>query len=51
MIVKHKPDLAGTARVVETPEYQTTRFLLREDGVGLTLTDIVIRAGSDAVYH
>ena len=50
MIIRHKEDLRGTARAVETGAWSTTRFLLREDGVGLTLTDVTVRQGSDAVY-
>lgn len=51
MIVLHKADLKGTGRSLKTPEYETTRFLLREDGVGLTLTDITLKAGVDVVYE
>ncbi|MFO0997055.1 MAG: ectoine synthase [Alphaproteobacteria bacterium] len=51
IIVKHKDELRGTSRAVETKEYATTRFLLREDGVGMTVTDVTLKAGIDATIQ
>lgn len=45
-----KKDLAGSARKVRNPLYETTRFLLASDGLGVTVTDIVIQPGPEAVY-
>jgi L-ectoine synthase len=50
MVVKHKHELAGTSRAMGTDKWQTTRLLLREDGVGLTVTDVTLGAGSEAIY-
>ena len=50
MILRHKGDLEGTTSAVQTDDWSTVRFLLREDGAGLTVTDGRIREGSDAVY-
>jgi len=30
--------------------FSTTRFLLREDGAGLTLTDVTLKGGSSTVF-
>ena len=51
MITKHRDDLQGTKNVVKTDAYTSTRFLLREDNIGLTLTDIYLHPQIDAVYH
>jgi L-ectoine synthase len=51
MIIKHKDNLQNTKNVVTTKAYTSTRFLLREDGVGLTLTDIYLHPEIDAIYH
>lgn len=48
--VIRKSDLAGTSRHVTTHAYETTRFLLREDDAGVTLTDIVIAPGVEETY-
>ena len=50
MLVRHKAALEGTAREVETDLWRTVRFLLREDGYGVTLTDVTIKPGPPAVY-
>jgi L-ectoine synthase len=51
MIVKHKAELQGTERALQTEDFSTTRFLLREDGVGLTMTDVTYHASVDATYR
>lgn len=45
-----KADLAGTARHVRNDAYETTRFLLASDGIGVTVTDIVLAPGVEATY-
>lgn len=45
-----KLELHGTARHVTNAAYETHRFLLAEDGVGVTVTDIMLRPGVDQVY-
>lgn len=51
MLIKHKDNLQGTKNVVKTAAYTSTRFLLREDNIGLTMTDIYLNPGIDAIYH
>ncbi len=46
----HKSELAGTARHVRNDTYETYRFLLSADGVGVTITDIVLVPGIEATY-
>lgn len=50
MIVHRKQELQGSSRAVTTSAWSTVRLLLAEDGAGFTLTDVVIHAGSSAVY-
>jgi L-ectoine synthase len=51
MITKHKDNLKSTKNQVTTNAYTSTRFLLKEDGLGLTLTDIYLNPEIDAIYH
>ncbi|MBN3950373.1 MAG: ectoine synthase [Nostoc sp. NMS7] len=51
MLIKHKHELQNTSRAIQTKDWSTIRFLLEEDGVGITVTDVNIHEGSDAVYH
>ena len=48
--IVRKADLAGTPRHVRTDAYETFRFLLASDGLGITVTDIVLKPGVEAVY-
>jgi L-ectoine synthase len=50
MVIKHKHQLLGTSRAIQTDHWSTVRLLLAEDGVGITVTDVVLGPGSDAVY-
>ncbi|MEM6380235.1 MAG: ectoine synthase [Bacteroidota bacterium] len=50
IIVKHKSDLLNTERAVETDDYSTVRLLLKKDGAGLTVTDVMIKGQSDSIY-
>jgi L-ectoine synthase len=45
-----KHELAGTKHHVRNETYETFRFLLAEDGVDVTVTDIVIHPGIEATY-
>ncbi len=46
MIVKSLSEIAGTSREVTAENWQSRRLLLREDGMGFSLHDTVIRAGT-----
>ncbi len=45
-----KQDLQGTGRHVRHDAYETFRFLLAADGLGVTVTDIVLEPGIEATY-
>lgn len=45
-----KSSLDCPPRHVRNPIYETHRFLLEEDGLGLTLTDITLLPGIEQVY-
>lgn len=45
-----KPALIGTKRHLRNDVYETCRFLLAEDGLGLTVTDITLAPGVEATY-
>jgi L-ectoine synthase len=45
-----KSELAGTARHVRNDTYETTRFLMQRDGLGVTITDILLAPGIAADY-
>ncbi len=49
MIVKHLQDLLDTEHDVRGPVWASRRFLLAQDGVGFTLTETSVDAGSDQV--
>ncbi|MCG8422528.1 MAG: ectoine synthase [Proteobacteria bacterium] len=51
MIVRRLSDLIGTERDVAWGNGQSRRFLTLEDGMGYTLTDTVIRAGSESLLE
>jgi L-ectoine synthase len=46
MIVRRKKDLLGSEREVDTPHWVSRRLLLRKDGMGFSLHDTTIRAGT-----
>ncbi|PTX58456.1 ectoine synthase [Melghirimyces profundicolus] len=46
MIVKHLEDLIGTAAVVKGETWESRRLLLKKDGVGFSLHDTIIKAGT-----
>lgn len=45
-----KASLAGTDRHVRNDAYETTRFLLAPDGLGVTVTDILLAPDIEATY-
>jgi len=49
MIVRSLNDIIDSARDVRGKAWSSRRFLLAEDGVGYTLTDTSIVAGSDQI--
>jgi L-ectoine synthase len=55
MIVRTLNDLIDTPRDVRGPVWASRRFLLAEDGVGFTLTETSVAAGTEQVlwykYH
>lgn len=51
MIVKYKEDMVGGANHRQVATGSSLRFLTRADGVGFTLTDTNLNAGSEAVLH
>lgn len=46
MIVRNLVDLEGTERDVNEANWRSRRLLLRRDGVGFSLHDTIIRAGT-----
>lgn len=46
MIVRRLGDLVGTDRDVAAPNWSSRRFLLASDGLGYSLNDTVLRAGT-----
>ena len=47
MIVRHLPELLDSERDVRGPVWASRRFLLADDGVGFTLTETTVEAGSE----
>lgn len=45
-----KASLDGSSRHIRNDTYETRRFLLAEDGLGVTVTDIVLTPGIEATY-
>jgi L-ectoine synthase len=46
MIVRSLDDLQGTDRDVDAPNWTSRRFLLAQDGLGYSLNDTILRAGT-----
>ena len=46
MIVRRLEDIKGTDRDVEAPTWRSRRFVLAADGVGFSLHDTVLHAGT-----
>jgi L-ectoine synthase len=47
MIVRRLEDVAGTDQEVDAGNWTSRRFLLRRDGMGFSMHDTVIRAGTE----
>lgn len=47
MIVRHLSDIIGTNYDVDTPNWNSRRLLLKKDGVGFSLHDTIIKAGTE----
>ena len=50
MIVRTKEDLKGTIGEIGTGNWSSCRFLHKEDGMGVTLTDAILNPGLDQVF-
>jgi L-ectoine synthase len=46
MIVKHLDDLTATDREIDTPNWTSRRLLLAHEGMGFSLHDTLIKAGT-----
>ncbi|MBB4264413.1 ectoine synthase [Roseospira visakhapatnamensis] len=51
MIIKHLDDLLGTDAEVDGGTWISRRFLLRRDGMGFSLHDTIIKAGTETAIH
>jgi L-ectoine synthase len=51
MIVKKLSDLTGTDAEVDGGNWVSRRFLLRKDGMGFSMHDTIIRAGTETYIH
>ncbi|MCS7461708.1 ectoine synthase [Paenibacillus doosanensis] len=49
MIVKHLEQLIHTVDDVDTQTWNSRRLLLRKDGVGFSLNDTIIKAGTETL--
>ena len=47
MIVKRLKELLGTGREVDAENWTSRRFLLKSDGMGFSMHDTVIKAGTE----
>ena len=51
MIVRTLQDTAGTDREISAANWTSRRLLLRDDGMGFSLHDTLIRAGTSTEMH
>ena len=51
MIIRKLNELANTERDVDWGNGRSRRFLLADDGMGYTLTDTIINAGSESLLE
>ncbi|TRY26914.1 ectoine synthase [Brevibacillus sp. LEMMJ03] len=49
MIVKHLEEIVGTADDIDTPTWNSRRFLLKRDNMGFSLHDTIIKAGTETL--
>lgn len=50
MIVRYKKDLLDTAQCVKTKIWTSTRFFIKRDGLGFSLHETIIEAGTEQVF-
>ncbi len=50
MIVRTKENIKGTKGEVHAENWSSWRFLHKQDGMGVTLTDAILEAGLDQVF-
>jgi L-ectoine synthase len=51
MIVRSLSELTGTQRETQAATWSSRRFLLKEDGMGFSLHDTIIHAGTTTEMH
>ncbi len=51
MIVRHLDELVNTERDVEWGNGQSRRFLIERDGMGYTVTDTIVHAGTESLLE
>ena len=51
MIVRRLEDLIGTERDVHAPTWNSRRLLLKRDGMGFSMHDTLIHAGTETRIH
>jgi len=51
MIIQRLAELSGTDREVQADNWTSRRLLLKKDGMGFSLHDTVIRAGTSTCIH
>ncbi|RJE90245.1 ectoine synthase [Paenibacillus sp. 1011MAR3C5] len=49
MIVKQLDDIKGTSHDIDTPTWNSRRLLLKQDGMGFSMHDTVIKAGTETL--
>lgn len=50
MIVKSLEDLIGTEDETKSENWESRRFILNKDGVGFSMNDTIIKAGTDNFF-
>ena len=51
MIVRHLKEIIGTANDVDTEGWNSRRLLLKDDGMGYSVHDTVIKEGAELPMH
>ncbi len=51
MIVRNLKDIASAGQEIESENWVSRRFLLRDDNMGFSLHDTIIRAGTSTTMH
>lgn len=50
MIVKSLEDLLGTEAETKSENWESRRFILKKDGVGFSMNDTIIKAGTENFF-